>query len=671
MRIPRSHRIRRTLWRVLAILLTFLLADRSGLPVGVAAEPPSSPTFEADVLPILNAHCLQCHGGVHQRGGLDLRSHESAVKGSETGPVVVAGKPDESLLWKKLSTDAMPKTDNKVSASNKQRIRAWILAGAPGIARPTAGEGKPLRSALKPAEVARRIDRELAARLAREPAKSRPSLSPLADDAEFLRRVSLDIAGKPPTGAAAEMFLGDDNLRKREALVDRLLSESDYGMHFAERWNNLFYLTTVNQRPPNPAPFIGWLAKNFHEGTPWNTIVHDILTASGPISESPQGQFFYFNGDMNGQFTPKILVGNIGQVFLGVQIQCAECHDHPFSNWKQTDFWATAAFFGNVQKMEKVENNNTPGVIERHMQLRKGKIEPPPKEIAVSIPNDGEARNGGKKVKAALLDGRAFEADTAVSHRPPFAKWLTAHDNPQFARSTVNRLWAHFFAIGFVNPLNDFGDHNAVSLPELLEFLAEELVASHFDLKHLIRGITLSEAYQRSSRVAGGNDAREAEGLFVRMMPKVLTPEQLHDALCVALELSDLTPPPDPKNPPKKPNPKAPPPPSPRSVFLSFLRGPGEADEPTELKLGVPHALRLMNQSNFNTGGALVERLMADGGATENVLNGIFLNVLSRRPTAEERSSFGAFVAKQSEPVEGYRRIVWVLINSSEFGLNH
>lgn len=626
------------------------------------ADSPPSPTFEADVLPILNAHCLQCHGGVHQKNGLDLRTLPTVLQGGQSGAVVVPGKPDESLLWKKVASDAMPKTDNKVSAANKAILKAWIAAGAKGVEKKAAAVVQ--RPALPPAEAAKHIDQEIAAKLG----GAKMPVSPRADDAEFLRRVYLDIAGKPPTRAAAAAFLADTDAGKRAKLVDTLLASEDYGRHFAERWVNLFYLSTVNQRPPEPDVFVHWLGKELSAGRPWDEIIRRILTADGPLTDAPQGLFFYYNGDMNGQVTPKILAGNIGQVFLGVQLQCAECHNHPFSTWKQTDFWSLAAFFGQTARMETVENKNTRGVKERHLEVRKGKPQQPLKEVAITIPNDGEARNGGKKVLAAFLDGQKLEVDPTASHRQPFAAWLTGKDNRLFALAAVNRFWAHFFARGFVNPLNDFGDHNTPSHPVLLDLLADEFIASGFDVKHLVRCVCLSEAYQRSSRVVAGNDKPEAEALFARMAPKVLTPEQLYDALCLALELPDLAAPADPN---KKPNPKAPPPPAPRAVFAAAFRGPGEADEPTELKLGVPHALKLMNQPHFNGGGNVVERLAQGDRPAEEVLDGLFLTALARKPTAEELERFKAFVARQKSPHAGYARVLWVLINSSEFLLNH
>lgn len=625
-----------------------------------AADAPTAPTFEGDILPMLNAHCLQCHGGVHQKNGLDLRTLTALLKGGKGGAVVVPGKPDESLLWRKIEGDEMPKTDNKVSAANKKLVRAWIEAGAKG-AEKTSGAAV-TRPAKKPAEVAKLIDKEIDARLA----VAKVPASPRGDDGEFLRRVYLDIAGKPPTAQQAAAFLDSQEGDKRAKLLDALLASEDYGKHFGERWVNVFYLTTVNQTPRPPEPFKEWLAKQLNDGRGWDAVTRDILTASGPLTDAPQGLFFYFNGDMNSQFAPKILAGNVAQVYLGVQLQCAECHDHPFSAWKQTDFWSLAAYFGQTARMETAENKNTPGVKDRHLEEPKpGKKPPAPlKEIAISIPNDGEARHGGKKVPAALLDGAKLTADPTKNHRAPFAEWLTARDNRMFARAAVNRFWAHLFGRGLVNPLNDFGDHNAPSHPALLEELADEFVASNFDVRHLVRCIALSAAYQRTSRPAPGNEKPEAEAVFARMAPKVLTPEQLYDALCVALEVPEIAPPADPK---KKPNPKLPPPPSPRSVFAAFFRGPGEADEPTEMKLGVPHALKLMNDPNFNTGGKLAERVAAESKSPGEAVDALFLAVLSRRPTDAERTTFVAFVEKQKSPRDAYARVVWVLINSSEF----
>ncbi|MFM7072741.1 MAG: DUF1553 domain-containing protein, partial [Planctomycetota bacterium] len=203
--------------------------------------------------------------------------------------------------------------------------------------------------------------------------------------------------------------------------------------------------------------------------------------------------------------------------------------------------------------------------------------------------------------------------------------------------------------------------------PELLDNLADEFVAADFDVRHLVRCICLSDTYQRTSRASSPSESPRVEALFGRMTVKVLTPEQLHDALCMAFETPDLT---DPTLPVKKPNPKAPPPPSPRTTFIAAFRNPSEGDDPLELKLGVPHALKLMNQANFNLGGSVVERLMQNDAPVNEVIDGLFLSALSRRPSDAERSRFRSFVAAQPSPRKGCTRVLWVLVNSSEFQLN-
>ncbi|MSQ97639.1 MAG: DUF1553 domain-containing protein [Gemmataceae bacterium] len=612
-------------------------------------------SFEAEILPILNAHCLQCHGGVHQKNELDLRTHAALLIGGKSGTAVVPGKPDESLLWKKIARDEMPKTDNKVSEANKKLIRAWIEGGAKGKSK--AREINLARPAMKPTDVAKLIDREIDARLSR----AKIPASPRSTDAEFLRRVYLDITGKLPEAEVTKAFLGSADAEQRARLIDKLLASEEYGRHFAERWVNLFRQMSVNESEWDRDRFQGWMAEQFSSGKGWDATVREMYAVSGFLADKPQTAFYYYNADMQGKFEPKIMVGNLSQVFLGVQLQCAECHHHPFSNYKQNDFWGLAAFFSGTSTP-----NNPPNT----RAVRDNLPKQAPKagtQVAITIPK-GEARNAGTRVRAKFLGGEEPNLDAGASFRPPLAAWLTAKDNRLFARASVNRLWAQFFARGFVNPLNDFGDHNAPSHPDLLDALAEEFVVSRFDHKHLIRSICLSDAYQRTSHIVKGNEKAEAEPLFARMASKVLTPEELYDALCVALEVPEIAPPVNPK---KKPNLKGPQPPSPRSQFVKFFRNPGEVDEPTELKLGVPHVLKLMNEANFNTGGKVVERVMASAKTLEETIDGLFIAVLARPATPAERERFAAFVARQASPREAYDRVVWVLINSTGFVLNH
>jgi len=614
----------------------------------VSAESPLS--FEADILPILNAHCLQCHGGVHQRNGLDLRTIAGVLKGGKSGPAIIAGKSAESLLWNKIAKDEMPKTDNKVSEANKKRIREWIESGAKGTEKnAVAALARPARKAT---EVAKRIDDAIEGKLK----ANKIPISPRADDAEFLRRIYLDFTGKPPAASATLAFLESSEANKREKLVEALLASEDYGRHFAERWLNLFRQISVNQSEWEPERFKAWLAEQFNDGRGWDKLVQELFSVSGFLADNPQAAFYYYNADMMGKFEPKIMVGNLSQVFLGVQLQCAECHDHPFSNYKQSDFWGLAAFFASTNTPNNPPNTRA---VKDNIPKQTPKAGTP---VAVTIPK-GEARNAGTRVRAKFLGGAEPELDHAVSLRPPLAAWLTAKENAYFAKATVNRLWAHFFGRGFVNPLNDFGDHNAPSHSDLLSDLAEELAVSNFDLKHLIRSICLSETYQRTSKVRTGNEHPGGETLFARMPSKVLPPEELYDALCVALEVTELAPPQDPKKKNAKPA-------SPRSDFVKFFRSPGEVDDPAELKLGIPHVLKLMNEGIFNSGGKVVERVEATAKTPEEAIDALFVAVLARHADTAERKKFAEFVAAQPTPRAGYNRVVWVLINSTAFSLN-
>ena len=229
-----------------------------------AAFADSPHSFEADILPILNAHCLQCHGGVHQKNDLDLRTLAALLKGGKSGAAIVAGNSEESLLWQKIVKDEMPKTDNKVSEANKKRIRAWIEDGARGKAK--ARELDLTRPALKAAEVAKCIDREIDAKLkdAKIPASAR------ASDAEFLRRVFLDITGKPPSAEVTSAFLASADAAKRSQCIDKLLASEDFGKHFAERWVNLFRQMSVNQSEWDPEQFQSWFAERFNKGQGWD-----------------------------------------------------------------------------------------------------------------------------------------------------------------------------------------------------------------------------------------------------------------------------------------------------------------------------------------------------------------------------------------------------------------
>jgi len=628
-----------------------------GVGLARGAETPTAPPPDLgkDVLPIFVNKCQQCHGGIHQKNGLDLRSHTSILKGGQSGPAVKPGAPDASLLWQRVAADQMPKTNLKLTAEEKAILRAWIAGGA----RPPAGASlAPVAKGAgprAPAAVAADIDREINAQLAE--AKLPPS--PRAADGEFLRRAYLDIIGRVPRFEEATAFLDSQDAGKRARLIDDLLARPEYGRHFAEVWINIFNVYRINeQRKPRDPVVRDWLAAKLNENHGWDRIVHALLASEAPKNTKdnpPEVQYFLYTADGMGKLDTATTTSVTAQVFLGLGLHCAECHDHPFQEWKQTDFWGMAAFFGGLGGPGVVST----GLSDAPVEVKGGK---PPTSVIIPIYSE-EAENRGTKVVARFPGGATPALDpTRIRRRATFADWLIAPDNPYFARTYTNRIWGQFFGRGFVAEFTDFSPTSPPSHPALLRMLSAELIASRFDHKHLIRCICGSEAYQRSGRPLPENKADDQR--YSRMTAKVLSPEVLYDSLCTVLEVPQINLP----NPPKAS--KALPPPDPREQFARFFRGMVATEDPTEYGTGVPQVLRLMNQADFNGGGKLVERLHQLDGRPEALIENLVLAAYARRPTAVERQELTQFVRAHPRPQEAAHRVLWALLNSSEFMLN-
>jgi len=603
-----------------------------------------------DILPILSQKCQQCHGGIHKRGGLDLRSLDAMLKGGQSGPAVKLGSPDDSLMWKMISSDKMPQTNLKLTAAEKKIIHAWISAGAKEA---KANEVVKIRESARSAkEVAAEIDQRIQDGLK----QAKVEFGSPADDSEFLRRVYLDIIGRIPTIEEAKEFLADRAGDKRARLIDNLLARPEYGKHLAETWVNIILQLAVNASPPEPTPFTNWMAEQLNQGVAWNKIVHEMISATAEDNDrkkfSAPVLYYLFTGNNDGATDTVTATSNTSQIFLGIGLQCAECHDHPFQNWKQTDYWGMAAFFARLSR-----GGPSPKLTDLPVD---GKDKGFSREVSIFSP---EALHRGKKVNARFPGGDEFKPQPGKDKlRFEFANWMSSRDNPYFARTYVNRVWGHFFGRGFVNSYTDFNDTNPPSHPKLLSSLSAEFVASNFDHKHLIRSICLSQTYQRTGR---SKDATSDESpTFARMESKVLSAEMLYASLCVALDVPEISlavPPPK--------NSKIPPPPA-RGTFVAFVRGMVRSVDSREYLSGVPQSLRIMNQADFNHGGKLVERLMARHDVPEKSIADLFLAAYSRPPRKEELEELRS-LTDTLPPKQAYERILWVLLNSSEFRIYH
>ncbi len=505
-----------------------------------------------------------------------------------------------------------------------------------------------LTGQLSAADLARQIDQAVAQRLAAEKVKA----SPLADDAEFLRRVTLDLAGHIPSAQKTVEFLDSKDPGKRAKLIDELLASDEYGKHMADVWKDLLVKRNSDNRFVQFDPLIEWLTKYFNSNKPWDQMVRELLTAEGSQEENGAVTYFLANSTLDK------MTDSTTKVFLGVQLQCAQCHNHPFTDWKQTEYWGMADFFRNV-KLTGPRNPNkqegSPGILES--RTVKGRKTPLP--------------DSAKTVPAKFLGGPQVKLDGKEKVRPVLAKWMTAAENPYFSKAMVNRTWFQLFGRGLVNPVDAMDGANEPSHPQLLVDLADQFASSSFDLKQLYRAVCNSETYQRTSKPVAGN-AEADPSLFARMAVRVMTPEQEFDSL-----LQVLAPGQDPRSFKPAGLRKGKMPMmgkyqnfTMRSQFVVFFETE-DATDPTEYQDGIPQALRLMNAPGLNN--AFVLNVMLRTGKSPNeIIDNLYMTTLSRRPTSGEREHMAAYVAKHKNEVrEGYADVLWVLMNCSEFVMNH
>ncbi len=628
-----------------------------GAPIA-PADANETLTLEQHVLPILTKNCMGCHGGLRQKGGLDLRTPDSILAGGESGAALVPGKPDQSELWLQIASGEMPKGHDKLSDADKDTLHAWIAAGSPTFSgRGTALDEPHLPQGQKhaPQQVADAIDGHIGRGL--DALRLHPS--PISDDAEFLRRIYLDLTGRIPTPDQAAEFLDSTAPQKRPELVDALLESPAFGEHFGRTWRDWICPPELpsdmnsGKQPVQEAQNLGtWFAKRFNAGQPWDKTVQDLLGAEGDIKDHPQIIFFGLAGQ-NAKATPDGTTRSVASLFMGVQIGCAQCHDDPYRDWAQRDFWAMAAFFGNVEGDFK-------------------KIAEKPAQGRITIP-DSAFENAGTHVPAAFLGARQPELDPEkkIAWRPEFTTWLTSADNPFFARAFANRLWFHFLARGIVNPIDDLRALNPPSHPGLLSLLANEFAASEFDVKHLVRCICLSQTYQRSSLPNSGTAAsdplRIAEN-FGRMPLRVMTADMLYSSLQLAfddpkLDLRSIVPEDGNQNGESA---------AVADAYHQFQRDFCTDEEyPSLYTHGIPQMLTLINHPRLLTGSkALDAYLNRDPKPSpEQAVERLYLSTLSRRPSADESAEALAYLSGSNGDGASHSDILWMLVNRSEFSL--
>jgi hypothetical protein len=477
-----------------------------------------------------------------------------------------------------------------------------------------------------------RIDELIGKRLAKEGIPP----APLADDAEFFRRLSLDLNGRIPSITQLVDFLDDTCPDKRRLWTEELLGGPDnvplYVQHFTRFWRRQLLAQTPAQPEAVVAPLEGWLGKQVKENTPYDRLARGILTDAEAVG------FFLANENKAEE-----LASRTSRLLLGVKLECAQCHDdRSGGKWKRTQFWEFAAFFAGLRQDQGDMN-----VIVAPREQPAG-----PSRIQIDGLNAW--------VEARYRDGSKPNWQGTLRPRQALAEWIARNDNPWFARAAVNRLWHYFFGIGLIDPVDGLGiDDNPPSHSKLLDELASQFVAHNFDIQYLIRAVVGSQTYQCSSRQThpGQGEPR----LFARAAVRALTPEQLYDSLLLATGYR-----------PERTNGQVD---SPRAEFLALFADPNS--QPADYQASIQQALMMMN-GKFIQDATTSLRGTTMAAVIENKrprplvrsIEELYLVTLSRKPRPQEISRLLDYLSAGNSK-QGLRDIFWSLLNSTEFALNH
>ena len=468
--------------------------------------------------------------------------------------------------------------------------------------------------------------------------------SDVCSDEVFLRRVFVDLIGLLPTPAEREKFLADADPKKREKLVDVLLEREEFRDVWVMKWAELLQIRTINGISPKGLQLYDkWLRDKVRSGATIDAIVREVLPASGGTFENPAVNYFQT------ETAPQLLAENVAQVFLGTRVQCAQCHNHPFDRWTMDDYYGFAAFFGQVGYKNAQD----------------------PRELTVFNSGVGETLHpvGNRPVKPKFLGAAAPDVAPGQDYRAVLAEWLTSPENAAFARNVGNVVWAHFFARGIVDPVDDTRVSNPASNADLLAALGAKAAEYKFDVRRLARDICTSRTYQLSTKRNTTNEWDDRN--FSRQSVRRMRAEVLLDCISQVTGTTNRFPGlprggravqiPDGRTP---------------NYFLTTF---GRADRATacscEVKVmpTLSQALHLLN-GETTTGkiaeGAAVEKLLAAKGDPAAVAEELYLRCLGRKQTAAESARIADRLAKADDKKAALEDLFWALLNTNEFIFN-
>jgi hypothetical protein len=513
---------------------------------------------------------------------------------------------------------------------------------------------RPERTVTPPTLTSGRIDEMVQKGLAeaKAPAAKRTT------DEQFARRVYLDLTGKAPSVEELREFVASPDRHKRSALIDRLLDSPDYAANWARYWRDVIrYHATVNQPRLLDYPSLEtWLTGKLAANAPWDEIARELIAASGDSGENGAAVFTAAH-----MAQPVEIAGEVSRIFLGVQIQCAQCHDHPSDPWKREQFHEFAAFFAGVQSRRNPPPER--GVV---INVRKGTPRytmPDLKDPSKSIPVEPRffLASSESPIPARL---------SVQERRELAAALITSRDNPWFAKALVNRVWYVLMGDAFVTPVDDLGPNREAKFPELFDELSSQFAQGGYDLKWLLRTVMNTKTYQRQARATNSAPGLAA---FAANCASRLRSDQIFDQLTAAgVRLA----------PPPRRGPDGQPQAGGAAAALLRRNGPrgvfdlvfgADPSTPNEDVLGtIPQALFLMNSPAVAAAaraqkGTVLGQILEENPDNRAALEAIYLRVLSRRPSDDEVKLCGRYLEQVGNRREAFEDIYWSLLNSTEF----
>jgi hypothetical protein len=559
------------------------------------------------------------------------------------------------------------------------RLPAWLallLLAAPAVAQPPALKGQPgrrgafaqpTRPVAPPAPQASLLKREawqeastttvrpgeIDGLVAAELAKAGIKPAPLTTDEQFLRRVTLDLTGQLPVPADVAEFLADSDPNKRAKLIDRLLDSEEYARHWATYWRDVIAAKITDRRGLALArPFEEWLTKQFRQNRGWDRIARDLITAEGSCRFDDDGEHgpLFFLASRTGADAAVEQAAETSRVFLGIQIQCAQCHDHPSDQWKRVQFHELTAYFTRVRGRPMRDGQRLVGI--ELFQARAGEHSMP----ALDDPKKSFT------VHPRFLDGKSPGANRAdADRRAALADAITDKTNYWFAGAFVNRIWGELMGQSFYQPVDDMGPQKEAIFPAVLTRLSGAFRGSDYDVKALLRAVCNTETYQRQIRLGESADYHLH---FAASYPTRLRADALWESLVNVLG-----------------NPGGPPRPRPVGPFAGRAGLEGQFKDEfdfdpslkaDEVEGSIAQALLMMNNPQINQrlqarGTNLLGRVLSHYKTDDEALRIVYLRVLARKPTDRELTRCREHLRTAGSRAAAFEDVLWALLNSTEF----